>query len=169
MVPLADWEHLVRVNMWGVIYGCLSFIPKMLKQGTESHILNTASLAGLIKGSGSPVYSMTKHAVVSLSESVSEQLAAIGSQIKVSVLCPGFVATSAVDSALKGWAPKDSKQRDHAAQVKEKMNSATDPAEIAHAVFRALRAEQFYILPHVESRQGVQARFEGIIAAYTDQ
>lgn len=160
------------MNLKGVIHGCLSFIPKMLKQGGQCHIVNTASLSGLTSstaGRGNAIYKMTKHAVVSLSESLWDQLADAGSSIKVSVLCPGFVATSAVDTALQGWAGGDIQQREMATSVKEKIDLGMDPTELAKVVFAALRADRLYILPHPDSRESVVWRFERILTAYDEQ
>src|SRR5207253_1302564 len=96
---LADWEWTLGVNLWGVIHGIRTFVPLMLEQQTEGHIVNTASMAGLTSGPGLGIYKVTKHGVVTLSETLYHELALRGSHIKVSVLCPGFVSTQIMDSA----------------------------------------------------------------------
>ena len=89
-----DWEWVMGVNLWGVLYGVKVFTPLMLAQNTECHIVNTSSAAGLIVGSGSAPYAVTKHAVVALSESMYLALEQRKSLVKVSVLCPGVVRTN---------------------------------------------------------------------------
>ena len=96
---LADWEWTLGVNLWGVIYGIRAFVPRMLEQDTEGHIVNTASIAGLVSGPGLGIYRMTKHGVVTLSETLYHELALRGAKVKVSVLCPGFVNTRIMDCA----------------------------------------------------------------------
>ena len=89
---IADWEWVIGVNLWGVIHGMRVFVPIMLEEDTECHIVNTASLAGLISSPGLGAYKVTKHAVVTLSETLYHELAERGSKVKVSVLCPGLSA-----------------------------------------------------------------------------
>jgi NAD(P)-dependent dehydrogenase (short-subunit alcohol dehydrogenase family) len=96
---LADWEWVLGVNLWGVIHGIHTFVPLMLAQGTPGHIVNTASMAGLLTGRGPAVYRVSKHAVVALSEMLYHQLAHRGANVKVSVLCPGGVDTQIIDAA----------------------------------------------------------------------
>jgi NAD(P)-dependent dehydrogenase (short-subunit alcohol dehydrogenase family) len=93
-VPLADWQFVIGVNLWGVIHGIRHFVPAILKHGEEGHVVNTASVAGFQnrRGTGQGPYSMTKYAVVSLSEALEHELE--GSKIGVSVLCPGPIATN---------------------------------------------------------------------------
>lgn len=92
-LPLQDWEWIVSANIMSQVYAMKKVIPLMLKQNTECHILNVASVAGLITSNGMPAYHTTKHASVALTESTSFDLQAIGSKIKLSVFCPGFVQT----------------------------------------------------------------------------
>lgn len=92
-LPLQDWEWIVGANLMSQIYAMRRVIPIMLKQDTECHILNVASVAGLITSNGMPAYHTTKHGSVALSESTSYDLQAIDAKIKVSVFCPGFVQT----------------------------------------------------------------------------
>src|SRR5262245_25994695 len=96
--PLQNWEWGFGVNLWGVIHGIRTFIPIMLKQGMEGHIVNTASMAGLLSAPFMSVYDATKFAVVTISESLQLELALQGAQVKASVLCPGFVNTNIVTS-----------------------------------------------------------------------
>jgi NAD(P)-dependent dehydrogenase (short-subunit alcohol dehydrogenase family) len=96
--PLAEWEWVLGVNLWGVIHGLHTFVPLMLAQDTDAHIVNTASLAGLLTGRGPAAYRVSKHAVVALSEMLYHQLAPRTTKVKVSVLCPGGVDTPLLDA-----------------------------------------------------------------------
>ena len=90
---LSDWRWTFDVNFWGVVYGIRTFVPIMLRQDEEGHVLNTASTAGLTSGPNLPIYGATKHAVVRISEALHQQLAQRQAKVKVSVLCPGGVRT----------------------------------------------------------------------------
>ncbi len=168
--PMEEWQRMVQVNLWGVINGCRSFIPRMLQQGREGWILNTASSAGLVAGTGAhTVYRLTKHAIVSLTENLSKQLAAARSKIKAAVLCPGMVATSIAKSAFKGVTAQNEVQRQKEAEIRSGIDSGSDAGEIAAKVFRAFRAGQLYIVPHARTRELVRTRFEAIMAAFDAQ
>ena len=95
---LADWQWVLGVNLWGVIHGVHFFVPRMLAQDSEGHIVNTASSAGLVSSSGLGIYKVSKHGVVTLSETLALELAAHGSKLKASVLCPEFVNTRIFDA-----------------------------------------------------------------------
>ena len=95
---LADWEWVLGVNLWGVIHGIRAFVPHMLAQGDECHIVNTASILGLVGGSGEGIYKVSKHGVVALSETLAAELAQKEANIQVHVLCPGWVRTGILDS-----------------------------------------------------------------------
>src|SRR6266516_7473920 len=95
---LADWQWVLGVNLWGVIYGIHYFVPRMLAQDSEGHIVNTASAAGLISRPGTGIYKVSKHGVVTLSETLALELAARGAKLKASVLCHEFVYTRIFDA-----------------------------------------------------------------------
>ena len=95
---VADWQWALGVNLWGVIHGVRVFAPILLAQDAEGHIVNTASVAGLISPPGSGVYNVTKHAVVALTETLHHDLARRGAKVKCSVLCPAYVSTGIADS-----------------------------------------------------------------------
>jgi NAD(P)-dependent dehydrogenase (short-subunit alcohol dehydrogenase family) len=97
----AQWEWVLGVNLWGVIHGISAFLPRMLAQG-EGHIVNTASVAGLLSAPGMGPYCASKFAVVAISESLHLELSMQGSPVKVSVLCPGWVRTN-IDQADRNW------------------------------------------------------------------
>ena len=97
-LPLADWAWVLGVNLWGVIHGCRTFVPRMLAQAGEAHVVNTASMAGLVSSPFNAIYNVAKHGVVTLSETLYFDLLLREAPIGVSVLCPGFVATRIIDA-----------------------------------------------------------------------
>ena len=166
---LADWEWVLGVNLWGVIHGVHTFVPLMLAQGTAGHIVNTASMAGLLTGRGPAVYRVSKHAVVALSEMLYHQLAQQGANVKVSVLCPGGVDTQTLDTARHRPAhlPAARPLRPEEAAVREAAHHAVQtgisPEHVAECVFRAIAADQFYILTHPGAKAWVRTRMEDIL------
>jgi len=170
---LADWEWVFGVNFWGVVHGIRAFLPKLQTAGRPAHIVNTASLAGLVDGPMLGPYFVSKHAVVSLSECLHLELQAESSPIGVSVLCPGFVKTSIMDSSRNrahGPSEAEQLQRPGASQLDQLMRfgitSGMDPAEVADKVHAAVRAGRFWVLPH----DGSVARVREVAArSYGDE
>ena len=169
--PLEDWEWVIGVNLWGVIHGVRTFVPIMLEQKTEGHIVNTASMAGLVSSPFMSVYDVTKHGVVTLSESLQHELSMQGAQVKVSVLCPGFVKTNILDSERNRPAEFQTPQQelDEAGQAmneafRQFIDQGMPPAQVAEKVFAAIQDEKFYILPHPELLEPVRSRMEDILA-----
>ncbi len=169
---LADWEWTLGVNLWGVIYGIRAFVPRMLEQDTEGHIVNTASIAGLVSGPGLGTYRVTKHGVVALSETLYHELALRGAKVKVSVLCPGFVNTRIMDCARNRPArllndPAEEKMGPESEAMIQFMRQAVEagmpPHQVADIVFQAIRDETFYILTHPESKEAIRVRMEDIL------
>ncbi len=170
---LADWQWVLGVNLWGVIYGIHSFVPRMLAQDSEGHIVNTASAAGLVSSSGMGVYKVSKHGVVTLSETLALELAARGAKLKASVLCPEWVNTRILDAERnRPQALQNAPQEQHmspqmAAMVevaRQWVQAGLPPAQVAEMVFDAIRQEKFYILTHPQhTKQGVQLRMEDIL------
>lgn len=168
----ADWQWVLGVNLWGVLHGIRVFVPIMLKQDSEGHIVNTASIAGLISAPWAATYDVAKHGVVTVSESLYRELAHIGSKLKVSVLCPAWVKTALMDAdrnrpdSLKNK-PEDATTNQQALMfeqaVRQFVAGGTDPSGIADAVLDAVREEKFYILPHPEWKDQVRARFDDIL------
>jgi NAD(P)-dependent dehydrogenase (short-subunit alcohol dehydrogenase family) len=166
----ADWSWLLGVNLWGVIHGLRAFLPRMLAAGEAGHVVNTSSLSGLIAPPGGGVYAASKFAVVGLTESLAQELAAGGAPIGVSLLCPAGVATAIMDAernrpaGLRAQAAPAlsaaEQQADEA--MRRTIATSTPPAEIAAAVLAAIRAEQFYIVPQPEWLPLLQARAEAI-------
>ncbi len=168
--PIGDLEWVLSVNLWGVIHGVRAFVPQMLKQGDECHIVNTASMAGLLAGPYMGAYNISKFGVVALSETLHHELAAAsGGKIGVSVVCPGFVNTNIHDSTRNrpsGRAPDvapgtpEAAGRDAFLQL---MASGMAPSEVARQVFEAVRDRRFYVLTHDEFKPRVIERAQGIV------
>lgn len=170
MNTVADWEWLLGVNLWGVIHGVRVFTPILLAQNEEGHIVNTGSVAGLMSGPNMGIYNVTKHGVVTLSETLHQELAMLGSRVRVSVLCPGFVKTRIFDSArnrpreLAETAPRMPGADEMEQMGRVLLAGGLDPSVIAERVFAAIEAERFYVLPHPEYKERVKARLEDILA-----
>jgi NAD(P)-dependent dehydrogenase (short-subunit alcohol dehydrogenase family) len=170
-ISIDNWRWVVDVNLMGVLYGVRSFLPHMLRHREGGHIVNTASMAGMINGMGFSPYAATKFAVVAMSEGLAMQLQPHG--IGVSVLCPEFVRTRIGESgrnrpARYGEAPPLDPASPAAAVVAEiarRLEAGIDPAQVAAKVLDAIRNEQFYIFTHPNMREGVDQRFTAIQAA----
>jgi len=165
-----DWDWVMGVNFYGVLYGIRSFVPHMLEHGEESHIVNTASLAALLPGGGT--YGVSKHGVLSLTESLQRDLAERGANINASVLCPGFVNTNIHaaernrpdDMAAAGASDTSDLDSMMSAIMQDFLAKGKDPSEIADTVFDAITGSQFYILPHPSWDEFVRARVDQILA-----
>jgi NAD(P)-dependent dehydrogenase (short-subunit alcohol dehydrogenase family) len=166
---LEDWRWVLGVNLWGVIHGVRTFVPILLRQGEPAHVVNTASLAGLTSNPFLGVYNVTKHGVVTLSETLAQELAAMGAPVKVSVLCPGFVRTAILDSARNRPAElRHGAERVRPEPLEEAIRTAIaagmPPAEVAARVVAAIREERFYVFPHPEiARDRVRVRLQAIL------
>src|SRR5262249_55223545 len=149
---------------WGVIHGVRIFVPIMMAQDTECHIVNTASMAGLLSGPGLGPYKVTKHGVVTLSETLYHELAERGAKVKVSVLCPGIVNTRILESARNRPGRLATTEPSHPANkagweaLRQLVPAGMPPAQVAEAVFKALRNDQFYIFTHPEDKTWVRTR-----------
>ncbi|MEJ6705117.1 MAG: SDR family NAD(P)-dependent oxidoreductase [Pseudomonadales bacterium] len=166
-----DWEWVIGVNLWSVIHGVRVFTPQMISQGDECHIVNTASVAGLVGGSTNACYSVTKHGVVALTENLYRDLATAQHNIGTSVLCPGFINTNIMDSgrnrpdhlqeaaADEPVTPEQEKMRKLMADFLEK---GMQPGELADIVFKGIRAERLYILTHEDFNEIIMSRAENI-------
>jgi NAD(P)-dependent dehydrogenase (short-subunit alcohol dehydrogenase family) len=167
---VADWQWILGVNLWGVIHGVRAFTPRLIAQN-EGHIVNTASVAGLISPPGSGAYNATKHAVVALSESLYHDLRERGSAVGVSVLCPAYVPTAIIDSErsrpheLKNPQGEVSPElRAKQAMMRKAVTSGKVSADqVAQAVVAAVKEERFYILTHPRIKGAIRARMEDIL------
>jgi NAD(P)-dependent dehydrogenase (short-subunit alcohol dehydrogenase family) len=148
--PLSTWEWVLGVNLWGVIHGIRAFVPILVQQD-EAHLVNTASIAGLAAGPFMGPYNASKHAVVALSETLHHEMALTAPQVKVSVLCPGWVRTRIADSARNrpaGDAAADAADVPARQLLQSVIENGMPPEELAATVLDAIRAERFWILPH---------------------
>lgn len=166
--PLEDYEWVLGVNVWGVIHGIRTFMPIMLKQDTEGHIVNTASMAAVTNGPYSAPYYMSKHAVLSLSESIYHELQMRGAKIGISALCPEVVATNINKAARnrpaalqrKKGPPTESESVE--AALNQFIMTGTLPAAIAQRVVQGIRDNRFYILSEDRWRHSCEIRLEDI-------
>ena len=167
-----DWQWVLGVNLWGVIHGIRVFVPIMLGQDTECHIVNTASLAGLTSIPLHGVYQVTKHGVVTLSETLHHELAASGAKVKVSVLCPGWVNTRIADSERNrppelqnepSEAPRRPEEEAFDKVARQLLAAGLPPDQVADDVLNAIRDEKLYILTHPEANDFVRTRMEDIL------
>jgi NAD(P)-dependent dehydrogenase (short-subunit alcohol dehydrogenase family) len=152
--PLASWQWVLGVNLWGVIHGIRAFLPTLIAQG-EGHIVNTASIAGLYPGFG-PSYDAGKHAVVALTEDLYTTMKQMGLPIGVSVLCPGWVRTNLMD-AERNWpqalgeAPAPAMGAEVVtSHVRRAIDEGTTPAAVADMVADAIVGERYWVFPHPE-------------------
>jgi NAD(P)-dependent dehydrogenase (short-subunit alcohol dehydrogenase family) len=173
---LKDWEWVVGVNLMGVAHGVRVFTPMMLEAAKknpayEGHIVNTASMAGMLNAPNMGVYNVTKHAVVALSETLYQDLRLVTDQIGASVLCPYFIPTGISNSArnrpaeMKDADAKPTKSQLIARAMSDKAVSSgkVTAATMAQAVFDAVAAGRFYIFSHPHALGGVQTRLEDIM------
>ena len=168
---VADWEWTLGVNLWGVIHGVRAFTPIMLAQGGEAHIVNTASVSGLISPPVSAMYNVTKHAVVTLTETLYHDLALKQARIGCSVLCPAYVPTGIIDSERNRPAPlqnpaqeKTAEQQAREALLRKAVTSGKlSAADVAEKVYAAVRDGRFYILTHPRIKPSIQWRMEDIL------
>ncbi len=158
----ADWDWLIRVNLFGVVNGCRAFVPRWLASGTRAHVVNTASVGGFLSGPVLGMYSATKYAVVAYSESLALELAQRG--IGVSVLCPGWTNTNLGDAsrnrpAALGSAP------DQLDIITPGMAEGMDPLEVGRHALRGVREGALYVFTHPEFEPLIADRFAKVIAA----
>ena len=175
---LKDWEWVVGVNLMGVVHGVRVFTPMMLAAARadpawQGHIVNTASMAGLLNAPNMGVYNVTKHAVVALSETLYQDLALVTDQIGASVLCPFFVPTGITQSERNRPAdlldpsakPTRSQLIGQAMSNKAVSSGKVSAAQVAQFVFDAMDAGRFYIYSHPKSLASVETRMQDIMGA----
>ena len=173
---LKDWEWVIGVNLMGVAHGVRVFTPLMLAAAKanpafEGHIVNTASMAGLLNAPNMGVYNVTKHAVVSLSETLYQDLALVTDQVRASVLCPYFVPTGITQSHRnrpddlrnKGLKPTRSQLIGQAMSDKAVSSGKRTAAEVAQYVFDAMDEGQFYVYSHPKALGSVQTRLDDVM------
>lgn len=173
---LKDWEWVIGVNLMGVAHGVRVFTPMMLDAAKkdpawQGHIVNTASMAGLLNAPNMGIYNVSKHAVVAMSETLYQDLSLVTDQISASVLCPFFVPTGINQSQrnrpgeLEASQPTRSQLIGQAMSDKAVGSGKVTAAEVAQKVFDAIAANQFYIYSHPKAIGSVQTRLEDILQA----
>lgn len=172
---LADWQWLMGVNVWGVVHGVRLFTPMMLAAAKRDpnwrgHIVNTASMAGLVTMPNMGIYNVSKHAVVSLTETLYQDLQLVTSQVSASVLCPYFVPTG-IDRSERNrpahWqaqAPTASQRISQAMSEKAVASGKVSADEVAHKVFEAIQTDQFYIYSHPKALEAVTLRMQAMVS-----
>ena len=162
----SDWDWVMGVNLDGVVNGVTQFLPRILEQGGEAHIVNTSSSAGLFAPPGMASYVASKQAVVGLSEHLSVDLEAVN--VGVSVLCPGGVATRIVEAGRNRPDAHGGPEAvpDFAEPIRQGIAAGMPPAEVAARVVDAVRNNHLYVVTHEDTKPGVEARIEGIRACY---
>jgi NAD(P)-dependent dehydrogenase (short-subunit alcohol dehydrogenase family) len=166
-----DWEWVLGVNLWGVIHGVRTFVPIMLAQGDECHVVNTASVAGLLSPQLMGVYNVSKHGVVTLTETLYQDLRVTGARIGVSLLCPAFVPTGIAQSHRNrpadlhdGSEPTASMIAAQKASEKAVSSGRISAAEVARMTFDAIRENRFYVITHPKILASVELRLQDVIA-----
>ena len=169
---IKDWQWVLGVNLWGTLHGLHVFLPIMLAQDAEGHIVNTASVAGLISYSPDAPYHLTKHAIVALSEKLYYDLAWRGARVQVSVLCPAMVNTRIMDGE-RNRPPELQNDRSTLAVTpdmvaafeaqRQAIGAGMSPDKVADCVFQAITDGRFYILTHPEFTPLIKARMAALV------
>jgi NAD(P)-dependent dehydrogenase (short-subunit alcohol dehydrogenase family) len=169
--PQEDWDWVFGVNFQGVLRGIRAFVPRMIENGEEGHIVNTASVAGLL--TGADPYSVSKHGVVCLTEGLYKNFKALNLKLSASVLCPGWVNTNILDAGRNRPAelgqpvdpatlPAEAQQR--MAMVRGMVQNGFQPDEVAQQVLDAIVSDTFYIIPAQDYIfAAVKTRFDQIL------
>lgn len=165
-----DWRFVIDVDLWGPIHGVEAFLPRLIEQRDDSHMVFTSSFAGLIPNVGLGPYCVAKYGVVALAETLSREVRANG--IGVSVLCPMIVETGLMANSERvrssDYGPASSSE-----PPQELLSASTDPEvqadDVARLTADAILANRLYIVPHQAARGSVQRRFERIDRAFDDQ
>jgi NAD(P)-dependent dehydrogenase (short-subunit alcohol dehydrogenase family) len=174
---VADWEWVLGVNLWGVVHGVRLFTPMMLEAAKadpsyHGHIVNTASMAGLLTPPNMGIYNVSKHAVVALTETLYQDLQLVSDQVSASVLCPYFVPTGISQSHrnrpvdLAAQKPTASQLIGQAQSDKAVGSGKVSAAEVAQKVFDAVASGQFYIYSHPQALGHVQSRMEAMVQGH---
>ena len=177
-VDVPEWEWVLGVNLWGVINGIRSFVPRMLESGREGHVVNTASMAGLIAGREMTpwrlgAYAASKHAVVAISHTLYAELRTAGVPIGVSLLCPAAVNTRIWDtgrfrsSAVGGPGATDRSPPEVdllGTRLRAGVQAGSSPQEVAELVLEAVRQDRFYVFTSPESPAQIRSHLEDLIS-----
>jgi NADP-dependent 3-hydroxy acid dehydrogenase YdfG len=164
----ADWEWVLGVNVWGVVHGVRAFVPGMIAHGEDGHIVNTASVAGLLSAPTMGVYNVSKHSVVALSETLYNDLRLVKSSISASVLCPAFVPTGIHLSErnrpieLSPGELTPSMVASQKASGKAVTSGKVSALEVSDLTFKAIEEDKFYIITHQKIMNSVALRLDDV-------
>lgn len=164
-----DWRWVLEVNLWGVVHGLRSFLPHLLANEEGGHVVNTASIAGLMASPGIGPYAASKYAVVGISEALREELA--DERVGVSVLCPGYVRTNIFRSQRNRPAElRDEQRKPQARQANDEIirqmeQLSIEPDAVAAQVLDAIRGDRFWVITHPDMLDGYLRRHEEIVAS----
>jgi NAD(P)-dependent dehydrogenase (short-subunit alcohol dehydrogenase family) len=162
-----DWEWVLGVNLWGVIHGVRCFVPMMLEQGDECHVVNTASVAGLLSTQLMGVYNVSKHGVVTLTETLYNDLRLKGANIGVTLLCPAYVPTNINQSQRNRPEGEgeltESMKAAQAAMDKAVTSGRVSAEDVARMTFEAIRENRFYVVTHPKILSSVELRLQDVI------
>jgi NAD(P)-dependent dehydrogenase (short-subunit alcohol dehydrogenase family) len=168
-LSLDDWEWVLGVNLWSVIYGIKAFLPAIREAG-EGHIVNTASTAGLVSAPVIAPYNVSKFGVVAITETLERELAGEGDAIRASVLCPGAINTRIADAARNRSEESAAGHRD-SPQEKTFLEGARDllargmePSDVANLVVRGIREQRFWILTHPDWKDVLRHRVDALVS-----
>jgi NAD(P)-dependent dehydrogenase (short-subunit alcohol dehydrogenase family) len=170
---VSDWQWIMGINLWSVIYGVHSFLPLMEAQKDESRIVNVASIAGIVASADLGIYCVTKYGVVALSEALHYELAERKSKVGISVVCPSYVRTPIIDTGRNRPPQDGTDQPDRPSQLQ--MDATWDslgvktnsnvwlPDDVADYVFDAIHEDKLYIITHPESKDWIRTRMENLL------
>ncbi len=169
--PIEGWRWVLDVNLMGVVHGIQTFMPIMLEQNSEAHVVNTASVAGLLMNVFNVLYGVSKHAVVALSESLHLELSLRNAKINVSVLCPGPVNTDIMHSSQRlrpDTVPPPPELTPEEALFRGAfeiwLERGMDPGEVARQVLEAIREERFYVITH-DFNDSIESRLKNMLTS----
>lgn len=167
--PAADLEFVLGVNLWGILHGIRAFVPRMIARGTEAHVVNTCSIAGLLGSPYAGPYGISKFAALAATETLASDLVAVGAPIGVTALCPGIVATE-IARGSERHRPAElrtdrTEDQDFVGQVLDDLvEDGIDPAEVGALVVAAVRDGTFLLLTHPHHADGLRERAEALAA-----
>ena len=171
-ISVEEWRWVFDVNVMGILYSLSAFLPHIRAHGEGGHIVNMASMAGILSGQGFSPYSASKFAVVNMSEGLATQLQPLG--IGVSVVCPGFVRTKIMEGArnrperygLARGPRSGTPEGASFARLSQLVHAGIEPSDVARRLISAIQNDELYVFTHPERRPEVEARFSAILAAF---
>jgi NAD(P)-dependent dehydrogenase (short-subunit alcohol dehydrogenase family) len=171
-ISVEEWRWVFDVNVMGILHSLSVFLPHIRAHGERGHIVNMASMAGILSGQGFSPYSASKFAVVNMSEGLATQLQPLG--IGMSVVCPGFVRTKIMEGArnrperygLSQGPRSETSEGALFARLFQLVNAGIDPSDVAGRLISAIQNDELYVFTHPERRPEVEARFSAILAAF---